>query len=152
MTQQHKESFSAGGVVFNKNGDICVVSQRGVMWSLPKGHLEVGEDALTTAKRETAEESGITQLKLISKLGTYSRYRLGKNGKSDDKKTLKYITLFLFTTEQMELAPTDPDNPSARWVPIDDVAPLLTHPKDKEFFLEHKNEIWAMISKERTEK
>lgn len=146
MTKVHKESHSCGGVVINSNGDICVVSQRGVAWSLPKGHIEVGEDALTTAKRETAEESGITQLKLIGKLGTYSRYRLGKDG-TDDKKMLKHITLFLFSTQQMHLEPTDPKNPTARWVNVDEVANLLTHPKDAEFFLDNLSTIKKTIKK-----
>jgi len=146
MTREQKESFSAGGVVLNSNGDVCVVSQRGVAWSLPKGHLEVGEDALTAAKRETAEESGITQLKLICKLGTYSRYRLSKTG-GDDKKTLKHITIFLFTTEQMKLSPTDSKNPTARWVTVDEVSNLLTHPKDKEFFESQTKVIFKVIKK-----
>ena len=140
MTREHKASYSAGGVILNSKGEICVVSQHGKHWSLPKGHLEKDEDALMAAKRETAEESGLTELKLLDKLGTYTRYRISKLG-SDDKGVLKHITMFLFTTPQMNLAPTDPENPIARWVAIDDVANLLTHPKDKDFFNEHKNKI-----------
>jgi hypothetical protein len=34
----------------------------------------------------------------------------------------------------MALAPTDPENPEARWVERDEVTRFLTHPKDKEFF------------------
>jgi len=38
---------------------------------LPKGHIELGEDAVTAAMRETKEESGITDLKLVKDLGSY---------------------------------------------------------------------------------
>lgn len=31
-------------------------------WDFPKGRIEAGEDAITTAKRETAEETGLTDL------------------------------------------------------------------------------------------
>ena len=41
---------------------------------------------------------------------------------------------FLFHTKVMELQPQDPGNPEARWVNPDEVANLLTHPKDKAFY------------------
>jgi 8-oxo-dGTP pyrophosphatase MutT (NUDIX family) len=54
-----RKTRSAGGVVTNEEGEILVVSQRGTSWSLPKGHIDPGEDALVAAKREIYEESGI---------------------------------------------------------------------------------------------
>jgi 8-oxo-dGTP pyrophosphatase MutT (NUDIX family) len=124
---------SAGGVVLNRSGEVLVVSQNGTSWSLPKGHIEAGEDALAAARREIYEEAGVSELELIRELGSYQRYRLGKDG-SENKSELKTIHLFLFRTPEMELAPVDPDNPEARWVEKAGVAELLTHPKDKEFF------------------
>ena len=125
---------SAGGVVTNGDGKILVVSQHGTSWSLPKGHIDPGEDPLTAAKREIQEESGIAELQLIRELGTYQRYKIGAQG-GEDTSELKTITMFLFQTAQKSLRPIDPDNPEARWVPKSEVAALLTHPKDKEFFL-----------------
>lgn len=127
------QTKSAGGVVLNKNGWILVVNQHGNSWSLPKGHIDEGEDALTAAKREINEESGITQLTLVKNLGSYDRFRIGLDGK-EDKSELKTITLFLFETEDEDLKPKDPDNPEAIWLERDKVTNLLTHPKDKEFF------------------
>lgn len=124
----------AGGVVLNKNGDVLVVSQRGDSWALPKGHLDEGEDALTAARREIEEESGVSNLTLVTELGTYERHKIGKGGVGEDKSELKRYTFFLFTTNEMELAPSDPHNPEARWVARDEVARLLTHPKDAAFF------------------
>jgi 8-oxo-dGTP pyrophosphatase MutT (NUDIX family) len=51
------ETKSAGGVVLNTTGEVLVVSQHGTSWSLPKGHIEDDEDAMTAARRETEEES-----------------------------------------------------------------------------------------------
>src|SRR5256885_8335085 len=64
---------TAGGVVVNAAGEILVVSQRGTSWSLPKGHIDPGEDALEAAKREIWEESGVSELELVRELGTYER-------------------------------------------------------------------------------
>ena len=130
-----KKTQSAGGVVINKNKEVLVVSQHGNSWSLPKGHIDPGEDALTAAKREIYEESGVQDVVLIKPLGSYNRYRIGKNG-LDDTSELKTMHMFLFTTTENDLNPIDPHNPVARWVKQKDVAELLTHPRDKQFFRE----------------
>lgn len=131
---------TAGGVVIN-NGKIVVVSQNNNSWSLPKGHLDKAEDELTAAKREICEECGITDLKLVKKLGTYKRFRISKDGKSEDKSDQKIITIFLFLTSQENLQPEDPDNPEAVWLSPEQAVDLLTHPKDKQFLLEHLQDI-----------
>ena len=128
-----KRTFTAGGVVLNAKGEVLVVNQRGNSWSLPKGHIDPGEDDLAAARREIAEESGITQLDFVKPLGTYERHRIGKNG-GEDTTELKQMRFFLFRTNQSKLAPTDPVNPEARWIARDKVSELLTHPKDRDFF------------------
>lgn len=127
-------THAAGGVILDEHGLVVVVNQKGNSWSLPKGHLEAGEDALTAAVREITEETGLTKLTLVKELGSYSRYRIGKGGKGEDVSMQKHLTFFLFTTNETDLRPQDPDNPEAKWVAKEDVEALLTHPKDKEFF------------------
>jgi len=128
-----KKTHSAGGVVTNHEGEVLVVSQHGTSWSLPKGHIDPGEDALVAAKREIYEESGIRDLEFIRELGSYERHKIGVDG-GDDPSELKVITMFLFRTSQKSLRPVDPENPEAKWVERAEVARLLTHEKDKEFF------------------
>ena len=135
-----KKTFSAGGVVLNKEGLVLVVSQNGNSWSLPKGHIDEGEDKFQAAIREIYEESGISELKLIKEFDSYERYRIGLDG-GEDKSELKVIFMFLFKTNQEELKPLDPANPEALWVKKGEAAELLTHKKDKEFFLSIINEI-----------
>lgn len=134
MDQDVKHTQTAGGIVLNQDGDVLVVNQHGNSWSLPKGHVDEGEEAIGAAIREIHEESGITELDLIRKLGTYQRAKIAKDGKGEDPSEMKHITMFLFETTERALQPIDPENPEARWVNPDDVPALLTHPKDKEFF------------------
>jgi len=128
-----KRTFSAGGVVLNPAGQVLVVNQNNDSWSLPKGHIDPGEDAKAAAAREIREESGIKQLDFVKELGKYRRFQIGING-GENPEELKTITMFLYRTAETELKPEDPRNPEARWVEPEDVAPLLTHPKDKAFF------------------
>ncbi len=128
-----KLTETAGGVVLNEKGEVLVVNQRHNSWSLPKGHIDPGEDALAAARREIHEESGVRELELIKPLGHYARYRIALNG-GDDRSEKKTIHMFLFRTRQTKLKPLDKDNPEARWVDRNQVNELLTHKKDREFF------------------
>ena len=135
-----KNTKSVGGVVINQQGEVLVISQHGTAWSLPKGHIDEGETEIEAAKREITEESGISQLKFVRKLGSYQRHRINPDG-NEDQSEFKTITIFLFKTDENLLKPLDPDNPEARWIPKEKVTELLTHPKDKEYFLSILKEI-----------
>lgn len=134
----------AGGIIVNPNRMVAVVNQFGNSWSLPKGHIEKGETPLGAALREIEEETGLsrTELSFIRPLGNYVRTRISKDGKGEEANAPRELHIFLFETKYTgALTPRDPDNPAALWVPIDDVARLLTHPKDRAFFAFIKDEI-----------
>jgi 8-oxo-dGTP pyrophosphatase MutT (NUDIX family) len=133
-----KRTESAGGIVVNPQGRILVVSQHGTSWSLPKGHIEAGEDRLTAARREIYEEAGVSELEYVAELGSYQRYKIGAAG-GEDRTELKTIHMFLFKTAQETLSPVDPENPEARWVERTEVPELLSHPEDRAFFLQAIN-------------
>lgn len=134
MSSDMSLSRTAGAVIVGLDGKIVVVSQHGDSWSLPKGHIEAGETEQETTKREVFEETGLKNIQFIQKLGEYNRKRIGKDGVGEDTIHTKHISIFLCKTDEKELAPQDPENPEARWVDIDEVAMLLTHEKDKQFF------------------
>tara|TARA_B100002052_G_scaffold92097_1_gene84782 strand:+ start:514 stop:939 length:426 start_codon:yes stop_codon:yes gene_type:complete len=125
---------SAGGIVLGIDKKFVLVNQNHDSWSLPKGHIDPGENALDAAKREIYEESGIKKLKFVKKLGHYERYKIGLDGK-DDYSELKRIHLFLFSTSETVLNPIDPMNPEARWCDLEEALSLLTHQADKDYLL-----------------
>jgi periplasmic divalent cation tolerance protein len=127
---------SAGGIILNLKGDICLVNQQHYAWSLPKGHIEPGETVLETAKREIREETGLTNITLLNYLGHYSRFKMHRDG-SDNTDELKTMYFFLYLTPETTLTPQDPDNPIAEWLPIHTAIQRLTHPKDQSFLESH---------------
>ncbi len=134
MEKDYQKSYVAGGVVINSAGQVLVVNQQGDSWSLPKGHVEAGESVVEAARREIYEETGIAEVELIRPLGTYERFRIGKDGLGEDHSELKEIAMFLFRAMTTAVKPIDGSITEARWVHEADVVPLLTHPKDREFF------------------
>ncbi len=128
-----KKIQSAGGIVINKNGEVAMVSNRGISWSLPKGKIDPGEVPFQAACREVYEETGIKRIKFVKALGEYSRYRNGPNG-TEDESEFKTIHVFMFRAEKKKLKPIDPHNPEAKWVSKKEALSMLTHQKDKKFF------------------
>ncbi|MDX2007532.1 MAG: NUDIX domain-containing protein [Meiothermus sp.] len=49
----------AGGVAFNKKGEVLLIRDRQGYWVFPKGHLDAGETVEQAAVREVGEEAGI---------------------------------------------------------------------------------------------
>jgi ADP-ribose pyrophosphatase YjhB (NUDIX family) len=125
-------SEAAGGVVVDPRGRVVVVRQWARTWSLPKGHVEAGEELLDAARREIHEECGLADLELVRELGSYTR--VGFKHGLPERKT---ITLFLFRSPEAALRPVDPANPEARWVDRESVASRLSNPADGRFFRRH---------------
>ena len=71
---------TAGGLVFlhNKEGkvEILLIQDAKDRWTIPKGHIEEGETAQATAKREIGEEAGLNNVEVLNWLGKiHFRYR-----------------------------------------------------------------------------
>lgn len=71
---------TAGGVVFRRNKagevEILLIQDAKDRWTIPKGHIEEGETAQQTARREIGEEAGLNDVEVLGWLGKiHFRYR-----------------------------------------------------------------------------
>jgi 8-oxo-dGTP pyrophosphatase MutT (NUDIX family) len=71
---------TAGGVVFRRDEkgevEILLIQDSKDRWTIPKGHIEEGETAQQTAKREIGEEAGLKNVDVLTWLGKiHFRYR-----------------------------------------------------------------------------
>lgn len=70
---------TAGGIVFRhgkKGVEILLIQDAKDRWTIPKGHIEEGETAQQTARREIGEEAGLKEVDVLGWLGKiHFRYR-----------------------------------------------------------------------------
>ncbi|MBR2836840.1 NUDIX domain-containing protein [Candidatus Saccharibacteria bacterium] len=72
---------TSGGIVFRltldgKDIEILLIQDSKGRWTIPKGHIEPGETAKMTARREVEEETGLKNLSVLAWLGKiHFKYR-----------------------------------------------------------------------------
>lgn len=126
---------SAGGIaIFVEEGEAraAVIGRRNrggkLEWCLPKGHLEDDETPEDAAKREVAEEAGVTA-EIILSLGIIDYWFTG-----EDRRIHKVVHHFLLETTSDEITTdNDPDHEAevAEWVPLRDLPGRLAYPNER---------------------
>jgi 8-oxo-dGTP pyrophosphatase MutT (NUDIX family) len=126
---------SAGGLVVDgidgpRDSQVAAligrVDRRGrMLWSLPKGHIELGETAEQTAIREVAEETGI-QGGVLAALGSID-YWFVTEGRRVHKTVHHYLMRFLGG----ELSDEDVEVSEVAWVPLQDLASRLAYSDER---------------------
>lgn len=126
------EETSAGGLVLDRRAPdaraalIGRLDRRGrLLWSLPKGHLEIGETAEEAAIREVAEETGIRG-RVIAPLGVIDFWFV-----ADDRRIHKTVHHYLLVAEAGELSDADLEVTEVEWVPLDQVAIRLAYADER---------------------
>lgn len=72
---------TSGGIVFRHTKDsddieVLLIQDAKDRWTIPKGHIEEGETAVQTARREIGEEAGLHDIDMLGWLGRiHFRYR-----------------------------------------------------------------------------
>ena len=131
---QTLHEFSAGGLVVDGlDSDtqmaavIGKVDRRGrILWSLPKGHIEVGERAEETAVREITEETGIRG-DVLAALGSIEYWF-----RAEAHLVHKTVRHYLLRFRDGELgAGNDHEVAHVAWVPIDELPYRLAHADER---------------------
>jgi 8-oxo-dGTP pyrophosphatase MutT (NUDIX family) len=96
-----KKVTSAGGIVIrdNPNKQILLTIFTHIKGlGFPKGHVGEGETFEQAALREVAEETGLTELKIVRKLGVYSKIATERDGTFVEKD----IHMYLITSDKLD--------------------------------------------------
>ena len=124
------DETSAGGLVVDGDRACAAVigrlDRRGrLLWSLPKGHIEVGETAAQAAVREIAEETGIDG-RVLAELGTIDYWFV-----AEDRRVHKTVHHFLLEAVGGELSDLDVEVTEVAWVPLGELADRLAYADER---------------------
>jgi 8-oxo-dGTP pyrophosphatase MutT (NUDIX family) len=96
-----------------------------MLWSLPKGHIEIGETADQTAVREVAEETGVCG-SVLAALGSIDYWFV-----TDGRRVHKTVHHYLMQFASGELSDEDLEVAEVAWVPIGDLASRLAYADER---------------------
>ena len=128
------DEISAGGLVIDFSGtkglligrlDQKDANRERLLWSLPKGHIEVGETPEAAAIREVAEETGI-QSEITRELGVIDFWFM-----AGGKRIHKTVHHYLFKEVGGSLSPQVTEVDEVRWFPLEEIVELLAYPDEK---------------------
>jgi 8-oxo-dGTP pyrophosphatase MutT (NUDIX family) len=127
------DETSAGGLVVADDGVtgpraalIGRTDRRGrLLWSLPKGHIEVGETPADTAVREVAEETGIIG-EVVAPLGIIDFWFV-----AEGRRVHKTVHHFLLRAIGGALSDADIEVTEVAWVPLDELSTRLAYADER---------------------
>lgn len=137
---------SAGAIIFREEGGInyylllhyapAEPGKRG-QWGFAKGHIEKGETDEQAAKREVAEETGITDLEIVHGFKEQEKYFFKKNygleGEARQKApwVFKLVVFFLARTAVKDIKISD-EHIGFAWLPFKEATSKITYKNSKE--------------------
>ncbi len=114
------------GIVIFSDGDkrryLILRHRNGGHWSFPKGHIEEGESDGRAALRETQEETGISDIKIVPGFRAVSRYRFSRSGTPVDKD----VVYFLGRTKHQDVVLSH-EHVDWRWADYETALTTLTY-------------------------
>ena len=99
-------------------------------WDFPKGHIEAGEDAQETARRELKEETGISEIRFLDGYKARLRYFFRQKGIG----IFKVVIYFLAETEQSEVT-LSYEHIGYGWLAYDAVLERLTFKNSRDLLI-----------------
>lgn len=126
-----KKELSAGGVLFKEvDGEYYVaVIHRSKQndWTLPKGHVELGESLEDTALREVEEETN-NKAVVLKKIGSFSYSVEDKEKNVTYKRTVHW---FLMKSKGDNSHKLNFETDQVRWLKVDEDFSFMNYANDK---------------------
>jgi len=120
--------------IFKKDNEVWIllIQHNAGHWAFPKGHAELGETELQTARRELLEETGIEDVLIITSPVFEERYRISRKG-SWREKTVRY---WIGYVRDPNVHPQESEVRDYRWATLAETRTMITYPQTQKLFEE----------------
>ena len=120
--------MSAGVIVFRSHPRReYLVLDYGSHWDFPKGHIEPGEEPLTTARRELREETAIDDVRFVSGYMERMRYFYRKAGEQ-----MRKVVIYFLAETATETVTLSHEHCGYAWVTYEEGMTRLTFKSARE--------------------
>ena len=133
--------ISAGVVLFRRTPEpqYLLLHYGSGHWDFPKGHIETGEQAQETAKRELKEETGISEVWFLDGYRQTLRYFFRQQGIG----IFKAVVYFLAETTQSGVTLSH-EHIGFDWLPRDAALARLTFQNARELLIKAHDHVQAL--------
>lgn len=111
-------------------------------WGFPKGHSEKGESLMETALRETAEETGITDVGVVQDFEFSDSYEVNTPRRGAYRKTVTYFLAVTPSTAHVQSR----EHSESGWFDFDDALTRLKFPALKQALRQAKARLEAQAT------
>ena len=139
-----------GIIVLNENNKVFVGRRKDNpvnKWQMPQGGIDKNEKPLNAMKRELAEETSITKIKVLKEIDNWLEYELPPNllgkiwkGKYRGQKQKWFIVKFVGKEDEINLNTKNPEFIEWKWIDYNLLPDVIVSFK-KEVYKKLKNEI-----------
>ena len=133
---------TSGGIVFRLTADkmdieVLLIQDSKGRWTIPKGHIEPGETAKMTARREIEEETGLRNFDILTWLGKiHFKYRRA------DKLVLMTTQIYLVQSlDAREMPTAEKWMKGIRWFPFTEALDVIEYDDIEKLMLIAKRKI-----------
>ena len=124
--------ISAGVIVFRRapQPQYLLLHYESGHWDFPKGHIEPGEEAQATARRELKEETGISEVRFSDGYKETLRYFFRQKGVG----IFTIVIYFLAETDQSDVTLSS-EHIGFEWLPYDGALARLTFKNSRDLLV-----------------
>ena len=147
--------IGVGAIVLNKENKIFVGKRKDNpidKWQMPQGGIDKNETPFDAMKRELAEETSITNIKVIKEIENWLEYELPPNllgkiwkGKYRGQKQKWFIVKFIGNDNEINLSTEHPEFIEWKWIDYNNLPEVIVDFK-KEVYKKLKIELKNFIN------
>ncbi len=131
---------SAGLIVFRRHPQegtqYLVLYHRGSYWNFPKGKMEQGESEIETAIRETEEEAGLKNLKIIDGFREQTQFFFKERRLGQEEFIKKDFAIYLAEAKMTDELKLSHEHNGYAWLDLSNAQKFLKFKNLKEILVE----------------